>query len=48
MSVQVNSIRHMVPDYLEEAELVRGLVGPDNQGLDVPHIDIAARNGEGW
>lgn len=34
--------------YLKKAELVRRLVRPDDQGLDIPHIDVAAGNGEGW
>lgn len=33
--------------YLEETELVRSLVGTDNQGLDIPHVDVATGNGEG-
>jgi hypothetical protein len=47
MSVQADSTPHGF-DYLEETELVRGLVRSDNQGLDVPHIDIAAGDGESW
>ena len=32
--------------YLEEAELVRGLVGADDEGLDIPDVDVAAGDGK--
>ena len=32
--------------YLEEAKLVRGLVGPDDKGLHVPDVDVAAGDGK--
>ena len=33
--------------YLEKAELVWSLVGTDDEGLDIPNIDIAAGHGKG-
>ena len=35
------------PLYLKEAKLVWGLVGADDEGLDISNIDIAAGNGQG-
>jgi hypothetical protein len=43
-----NNPTRQTPYYLEEAELVRGLVRSDDQGFDVPNIDVAASNGERW
>jgi hypothetical protein len=38
--------RHGVT-YLEEPKLVRGLVRPHDQGLDIANIDISACDGDG-
>jgi hypothetical protein len=38
----------MMVRYLEEAELVGGLVGADDQGLDIADINVAACDGERW
>ncbi len=43
---RLTSAGHALP-YLEEAELVGSLVGPDDQGLDIAHVDVTASDGEG-